>query len=77
MTITTKKVLGFSCWAPYLVNGDTSGFSEQELDMIEAWMNDNNITSNAVDADEIGFTWNVYAGLGGDASIFTFLESRK
>ena len=55
-------------WASYLINGDSSGISEKDIEQCDAFCNLHNIMGCAVDCGESFFHWRNDANtLGGDA----------
>lgn len=46
MKFSTYKLPAF--WAPYLINGDESGYQESEVKTINDWLDENGL-SNCVD----------------------------
>ena len=49
---------GAACWASYLINGDTSGLSDEERNLADAWC-ERELGPNdcIVDCGEPYFTW--------------------
>jgi len=60
-------------WAPYLINGDTSGYTDAELSEIDEWET-MNAPGPCIDAeDHAEFCWRGDDGLlGADRATFTF-----
>jgi hypothetical protein len=63
---------GAACWASYLINGDASGFNEEERNLADAWCERELGPNDAVvDCGEPYFSWSyrLYTGdrvSGGD-----------
>ena len=65
-----------AAWAPYLFNGDSSGFDNREQETIDAWIERNGLGA-PVDCGESYFSINNDANnLGGDVSEFTWLVAK-
>ena len=76
MTISTYTAIGFAYWASYLINGDSPGLSDIDKAEADAWYTksveyeDDYIS----DVQDIGFEYDVWNGLGGDAALYTFIR---
>lgn len=73
-TIEVHEYLLFSWWGPALVNGDMSGYNEDEIAEIEDWLQIN-APGNCVEMrDDEHFAYmNDASPLGGMVSTFVFI----
>lgn len=61
-------------WASYLINGDSSGISDEEKSQADEWLKEKQLPAPASCSDESWFAWrNDAANLGGDVMEFVFL----
>jgi hypothetical protein len=52
------KLIGAAHWASYLINGDASGLTDEEIALADKWLVANEVL-DVVDCDEEPrFTWN-------------------
>jgi hypothetical protein len=59
-------------WASYLINGDASGYTDEELHEIDEWMTTNS-PGYGLDVGDVEFTWSGDDGwLGADRAEYTF-----
>jgi hypothetical protein len=72
--MNTTEYLLPSHWASYLINGDASGLEDEEIKEIDSWYESEGVRS-CVGVEEDGFHWgNDASSLGGDCSVYTFME---
>ena len=68
--IDTYTDIGFAQWASYLFNGDSSGMEESDIQDCDNWLSYHE--HGPLDVEELGFLYEVYKGIGGDAAEYTF-----
>jgi hypothetical protein len=73
MSFEVVTEVGFAHWASYLINGDASGLEDEDQRQADAWLEYVGL-GDPVDVRELGFTWNVWQGLSGEAAEYTFLS---
>ena len=71
--MTTKEHILPSFWASYLINMDASGYSDEEIEEIETYLNSKKLY-NVVSCDDLGFLHkNDVNNIGCDCSLFVEL----
>lgn len=88
MSIEVTEVIGPSCWASYLINGDASGMDQAEIDACDAWQQEHKPAycvdtkrDKSGEGEESWFTglyW-LYGGnaSGGDVLTYIFHRQRR
>ena len=76
MTRSVVYATAPSCWASYLINGDASGLSVDEIAACDAWIKREDC-GLPVDCEDDGFHWHHDASkempLGADCQRYAFL----
>ncbi len=77
MTRKIFKLTAPSHWASYLINGDASGMSGEDLSQCNGWLEEEfGEAADAVDCEDAGFRWRHDASrhaLAADCQTYTFL----
>lgn len=88
MSIEVTEIIGPSCWASYLINGDASGIEQEDVDACDAWQEaqapfycvDTKRDQNG-EGEEPWFTgaYSLYGGTasGGDVVTYIFHRQRR
>lgn len=72
MKIHIKKLTGPAYWAPYLINGDASGYSDEEIEEIDQAVRGLGPCVGC-ETDETDFRYySDLSPLGGDVCVYTF-----
>lgn len=88
MSIEVAEIIGPSCWASYLINGDASGIDQADIDACDAWHEAqapfycvDTKRSKDGEGEESWFTWSysLYGGTtqGGDVVTYIFHRQRR
>lgn len=76
MTITTQTYTLPASWASYVINGDASGIEDDEVIVIDAWLNKVQPGIPTSCSDEQFFSWHndgPTPNIGGDCLEYEFI----
>lgn len=59
MTNEHEQITGPAHWAPYLINGDISGLTDEDIEAINLWLEREGVAEVLSCGDEAYFTWHM------------------